>query len=93
MPDTSCYRGVRDSDTNCCGSNRKILSGYYIKVRIREKKLKDYLIDAKVPQHQRDALVVIADENTVYAVFGLEISEKVKITQDTEKILYLAVLN
>ena len=58
-----------------------------------EKKLKDYLIDAKVPQHQRDALVVIADENTVYAVFGLEISEKVKITQDTEKILYLAVLN
>ena len=58
-----------------------------------EKKLKDYLIDAKVPQHVRDLIPIVAYDNTVYAVFGQEISQKAKITDTTKNVLYLAISN
>ena len=58
-----------------------------------EKKLKDYFIDAKIPQRLRDSIPIIAHNGTVYAVFGQEISKKVKITDKTKNVLYLAILN
>lgn len=56
-----------------------------------EKKLKDYLIDIKYPQHLRDRLPVVASGKNVYAVFGVQIGEKVKVSPDTENKIYLYV--
>lgn len=42
------------------------------------KKLKDYLIDKKIPRRLRD-LPVLACGHTVYAVCGVEISEQVRL--------------
>ena len=43
------------------------------------KKLKSYLIDKKVPARLRDFIPVLASGNEVYAIAGVEISEKVKV--------------
>lgn len=58
-----------------------------------EKKLKDYLIDVKYPQGERDSLPVVASGNRVFAVFGLQIGEKVKITPETEHKIFLYVVD
>ena len=43
------------------------------------KKLKSYLIDKKIPLRVRDSLPVLAYGNEVYAIAGVEISDKVKV--------------
>ena len=53
------------------------------------KSLGDYLTDKKVPVYLRDRLPVIAVENEILAICGVEISEKIKITEKTEKIRYI----
>lgn len=52
----------------------------------KEKSLSDYLIDTKMPLYMRSKLLVIASGKTVYAILGVEISEQVKITEETKKI-------
>ena len=52
------------------------------------KKLKEFLIDKKIPLSKRDKLPVIAKDNVVYLVFGVEISDDIKIASDTKTILY-----
>ena len=47
------------------------------------KKLKEYFIDKKIPWRKRDKLPLLCYNNTVLAVFGVEISDSVKITADT----------
>ncbi len=47
------------------------------------KKLKEYLIDKKIPRRKRDSLPLLCYNNKVLAVFGVEISDEVKITQKT----------
>lgn len=56
------------------------------------KTLKRYLIDKKIPVDNRD-LPLLADGNgnTVYAVCGVEISETVKVTEQTKRTVYIAV--
>lgn len=43
------------------------------------KKLKSYLIDKKIPTRLRDYIPVLAFENEIYVIAGIEISEKVKV--------------
>ena len=57
----------------------------------REKPLKKYLTDKKIPARVGAELPLVAKGNTVYAVFGVEISDHIKITQDTARRIYLAV--
>ncbi len=52
------------------------------------KKLKEFLIDKKIPLSKRDLLPVIAKDNVVYLIFGVEISDDIKVTDDTKTILY-----
>ena len=54
------------------------------------KSLKRYMIDKKIPKAKRD-IPVIAKDNVVYAIFGTEISEKVKIDEKTKETLYLTI--
>ncbi|MBQ2740775.1 MAG: tRNA lysidine(34) synthetase TilS [Clostridia bacterium] len=55
------------------------------------KSLKKYLIDIKLPKRQREELPLLADGEEILAVFGVEISERVKVDNQTKKILYLAM--
>jgi len=47
------------------------------------KKLKDYLIDKKVPLRYRKFIPVLADNNDILIIAGVEISEKLKITENS----------
>ena len=47
------------------------------------KKLKEYLIDKKIPRRKRDALPLVCYEDKVLVVVGVEISDSVKITGST----------
>jgi tRNA(Ile)-lysidine synthase len=48
------------------------------------KKLKEYLIDKKVPSRLRDATPVLAIGNEVLIVAGLDISDKIKVDENTK---------
>lgn len=46
------------------------------------KKLSSYFVDRKVPQRLRNFLPVLADGNDILAIAGLEIAEKVRMTDE-----------
>ena len=48
------------------------------------KPLKDYLIDKKIPQRNRDKLLLVADGNNVLVICGVEISDSVKVEQNAK---------
>ena len=50
------------------------------------KKLKDFLIDKKIPSRLRSYLPVLASGNEVYVIAGVEMSNKVKVEKDTKRI-------
>jgi tRNA(Ile)-lysidine synthase len=54
------------------------------------KSLKKYLVDKKIPCKVRAELPVLAFGNEALAVLTVEISQKLKITDETKEILYLS---
>ena len=48
------------------------------------KPLKSYFIDKKIPNRLRDYIPVLALGNEILCVLGYEISDKVKITEETK---------
>ncbi len=67
--------------------------GDFLQVRAEggHKKLKDYLIDSKILQKERDALVLLADASHILWIVGRRISEAYKVTQETKRILEICV--
>ncbi len=55
------------------------------------KKLKDYLIDRKIPARQRDEIPLIADGHHILWVVGHRISEAAKVTPRTKQIIKIQV--
>lgn len=55
------------------------------------KKLKEFLIDKKIPKRERDQLPVLASGKEIYAVFGVEISEKCKLDENSGQIYTLSL--
>lgn len=55
------------------------------------KKLKDYFIDEKIPQHKRDKVLLLADGSQIVWVVGWRISEAYKICEDTRQILKIEI--
>lgn len=53
------------------------------------KSLGDYLTDKKVPLRLRESIPIIAKDNIVFAIFGIAVSDKVKIDKDTSEIVKL----
>lgn len=51
------------------------------------KKLKDYLIDRKVPREERDGCILLADGSHIIWVAGMRISEGYKVTERTRRLL------
>lgn len=58
-----------------------------------KKTLKKFFNEEKTPVSEREYLPVIAEKDgaEVYAVCGVEISERVKITEETKKTLYITI--
>lgn len=53
------------------------------------KSLGDYFTDKKIPVRIRKRVPLIVDGHEVLAVGGVEISDKIKLTESTDKISYL----
>ncbi|SDK87592.1 tRNA lysidine(34) synthetase TilS [Natronincola ferrireducens] len=51
------------------------------------KKLKDFFIDYKIDRSKRQEIPLICDGNEIMWIVGYRISEKYKVTNDTNKIL------
>lgn len=57
----------------------------------KRKKLKNYLIDEKIPKQERDRILLLVDEAHVLWAIGWRISEDVKVTGHTKRILEIQV--
>lgn len=57
----------------------------------KRKKLKNYFIDEKVPRQEREQTLLLVDETHVLWVIGYRISEDVKVTKDTRRVLEIQV--
>lgn len=77
--------------SNVCLRTRR--SGDYLIVNAQggRRKLKDYLIDQKIPKEDRDRLWLLADGSHILWVVGWRISEAAKVRQDTQKILKIQI--
>ena len=53
------------------------------------RKLKKFFIDAKIPRWERDGIPLLAAGNEVLWIAGIRLSERVKITPQTKRILKL----
>ena len=53
------------------------------------KKLKEYLIDQKIPRENRDRIPLIAKDNEIVWIVGNKISDKFKVTENTKSVLKL----
>jgi len=63
-----------------------------IKTSYRDTRLKPpvyYLTDKKIPLKERDSLALLACKNDVLAIFGVAISDKVKVDDNTKNIIQL----
>lgn len=62
---------------------------YFKRVNGKRKLLSDYLNGEKLSKPDKDAALVLAKGSNVYAVFGRDTADEVKITEDTKKILHI----
>lgn len=78
---------------NCNACFRRRRAGDYLVINDQggRKKLKDYMIDEKIPQKQRDQLWLLADGSHILWIIGWRISEAVKINGNTGKVLKIHV--
>ena len=53
------------------------------------KTLKAYMIDKKIPQRLRDITPVLAVDNEILVVAGIDISDKIKITENTKNAILI----
>lgn len=74
IPKTAVIRNKNDGD-------------YFTKFGGGTKSLSDYLTDKKIPYRQRNHIPVLADGNVVLAIFGVAISEKIKVDDKTETVI------
>lgn len=75
IPETAIWRTRKNGDI-------------FAKFGSGSKSLKNYFIDKKIPNRVRDFIPVLADGKNILCVLGYEISDNVKITEDT-KLAYV----
>lgn len=56
------------------------------------RKLKEFLIDRKMPKRYRSAFPVLAVEKTVYFIANTEISDLIKVDKDTRNVVKLSYI-
>lgn len=99
LPD---FERISENKYTKCFNYDKIKAGLVLRTRERgdfltvrsdggKKKLKDYMIDAKIPREQRDSVLLVADGPEIVWVVGYRVSEKYRVREGTEKIIQLEV--
>ncbi len=73
IPDGSVFRARKDGDR-------------FTPYKGNEIKLKKYLIDKKIPHHKRDKLACLCYNDEVLAIAGVEISNKLAVTEKTVNV-------
>ena len=68
---------------------RRRQAGDYIMAAGGRKKLKDFFIDEKIPRQEREQLPLLADGSHVLWVLGYRISDGVRITENTQRVLHV----
>jgi tRNA(Ile)-lysidine synthase len=56
-----------------------------------EKKLHDYFIDARVPRQLRHQIPLVENPDHLVWVAGLRLDDRVRITEQTERILIIGM--
>lgn len=56
-----------------------------------KKKLKDFMIDIKIPATKRDEVLLLAGGSSIYWAIGYRMSESAKITENTKRVLKVIV--
>ena len=93
----------KDTDTQVCLDYDALASVLSLRTRKKgdtfhplgspgEMKLKDFLINRKVPKMERDNIGIICSGNTIVWVVGHRISERFKIRPETRKIALIALV-
>ncbi|MGB9878268.1 MAG: tRNA lysidine(34) synthetase TilS [bacterium] len=54
-----------------------------------EKKLQDIFIDKKVPREERGRIPIVCDEEGIVWIVGVGIGERVKVKEETRRVLHL----
>jgi tRNA(Ile)-lysidine synthase len=81
-----------DKITTCVVFRRRKTGDYLIINRDgQHKKLKEYLINEKMPKAKREELYVLADASHIIWVPGLRISEYYKVTDETTTVLEISL--
>lgn len=97
IPKSSCMKWFDYDKIENAVVIRPRKEGDYIQIHSTggRKKLKDYLIDRKVPQKIRDHLLFMADGSHIMWVLDDEgrISEKYKVDETTSRILLMKLLD
>ncbi len=57
------------------------------------KKIKDILINLKVPSEQRDSILMLAKESEVFWIIGYRISESCKVRKQTKNIIKMEYIS
>lgn len=57
-----------------------------------KKKLKDYMIDQKIPREERDHILLLAEGSHILWVVGWRISEAAKVTDQNNKIIKIQMM-
>lgn len=75
-------------------SFRRRRTGDYLVVNAQggRKKLRDYMIDQKIPREERDRMWLVADGSHVLWLPGCRISEAAKVTEATETVLKITII-
>jgi tRNA(Ile)-lysidine synthase len=55
------------------------------------KKLKDYLIDKKIPRRERDGIPLLVDEENIIWVVGLQMNHDYRITSGTRNVVKISI--
>jgi len=55
----------------------------------QEKRLKDFLIDDRVPFYDRSALPLLCDQSQIVWVIGVRLSDAVRVTEQTKRVLVM----
>lgn len=83
------YDTIKD---NVCLRTRR--TGDYLIVNRAggKKKLKDYMIDQKIPREERDHVLLLAEGSHILWVVGWRISEGAKVTEYSDKIIKIQMM-
>ncbi len=85
LDDGGLYFDFDKLPTGCVIRHRR-RGDFFCKFGGGTKKLKDFLIDKKIPSRDRDALIVVAKESEVFIVCGVEISDEIKVDKNSKNI-------